>query len=478
MPRHSERKRKIRGTAIGALIGATLIAGSLNSFIDSDHFEIRIVIASLAAVGGGAYGFRYVVQRIRRERGVRQAAQRLGLAYAADAPEAIEQRMRNTFFFGYSSAGMTNAMYRRTGRSRLVIGDMHLASVDADGDSHQNETRTVAYFESKGLQLPKFLLRPEHALMRVALGLMGAGQTDIDFESHPHFSQQYHLSAVHVQWTRELFNPKVLKYFAAHRGFEVQAEENRLIVFHPHGTCEPRELKQFAKQAVRIFRLLRRASRKVQPDETELKPDARAAAEKLAGPFGAVVRATLVSRSDVTDLLRQSPPRTIPPNFRRQWIGCGSLFAVLVGACLVLGGLVLGLVGGFLVETSSPGDRIWFRSLAVILPLLGLSLALFPWLYHRRQLRLLREGLVTEGTIARVEPTSFYSGGVRRHRAWLRCSAGGVERIETCNLYGEAARAAYRLAGRGKSVRLLYDANRPWIIFWPESLVNVPSGYA
>ncbi len=106
----------------------------------------------------------------------------------------------------------------------------------------------------------------------------------------------------------------------------------------------------------------------------------------------------------------------------------------------------------------------------------GVPLLFFSLRHHLRVVRLLSRGLMTMGTIEKVEMTGVIVNQGRRYKAkaTVRFRADGVERTGTCFVYGGAAMEGQRLAGTGEPVRVLHYPADPRRMLWAGSLAPVP----
>lgn len=484
-----DARRKLRWTLGGALVGAVIgtpsLGGMMYSFGRLFSFEPSLPVVygvafCLATAIGAVFSRRWVARQIRQTQTMHQAAGDLNLDFGGDEEAALETRLRDLFFHHWG-VELSNAMHRRSGSTRLCIGSLQLRPT-IDDKPHPRWRRTAAYFESEKLSLPNFTLSPETGTSRVLHALMGAEAADIDFDEHPAFSERYHLGAVQREWTRKLFGKRLRNFLARHPGLELHAEENRLVVLYPQEITDARKVKRFAKLAVRLFRLLHKSSRRVRPTETERRPDAHAAADRWTGAFGTLMQGTLIAPADMDAVLSQPPPRTLPDNIRRRWLSCASLLVLFVGGWFALGGLFFFVVGGFLAAVNQPTDRIWFRVGGLVFVFVGLLLAAVPWLWYRHKLRLLRMGRVSEAVVDNVERSSVevsgFHGKGRRYRASFHYNLDGTTHTAVCNVCGEAARKAIRLAEKKTPTHIVYDPNRPSRVFWPQTLVSARPGYA
>ena len=89
--------------------------------------------------------------------------------------------------------------------------------------------------------------------------------------------------------------------------------------------------------------------------------------------------------------------------------------------------------------------------------LVGL-LALVPAMYFPlRRRKLLRNGLLAEGRIDRVESTMWVNGNHRKHIAYVRYRTDSGWQSATCSLYGGAVNQAEDFVDEERTTAVLVD---------------------
>jgi len=79
----------------------------------------------------------------------------------------------------------------------------------------------------------------------------------------------------------------------------------------------------------------------------------------------------------------------------------------------------------------------------------------------RRAIRILTNGIQSQGQIESVRETSTVVGNQRQHQAHVRFDANGSTRVTKCNLYGGDAMRARELCEDQVPVNLLFDPSNP-----------------
>jgi hypothetical protein len=108
-----------------------------------------------------------------------------------------------------SSKKLTALMKKPHDGGEALVFD-YSYKVHSSGHGSSQRECTVLAFRSPRLQLPYFALYPESFFS--GLGEL-FGYNDIDFESHPKFSERFKLCGKDVTQVRQLFRPQVRAFF-------------------------------------------------------------------------------------------------------------------------------------------------------------------------------------------------------------------------------------------------------------------------
>jgi hypothetical protein len=415
--------------------------------------------------------------RARRRKGMRRAARDLGLEVAGDAGEKVEEALED-LFGADGGASLDNVMRKDMEGGRCLVGDLDYATKGSEPGELRHHRQTVAYFEADDMALPQFDLQPEGIALRFLSAVAGLG--DIDFPDRPRFSDQYHLSGLRADRIRRLFEGSLLEYFTRHPGFQVIGQKSRLAVFRPGRHCSPEDLDEFIEQAREIFRRFRKASlRGAERRERTTPLPPRDPGEALKGLPGAVrwsLQARLVTPEMLDAFLAEPPPRKVPSKIKAQHLGSGTLIPATVGTMFFLGGCGM-LIFGVILRFEKWSSEVLLMSLiSAALLLIGFPLGFLSWHYRWWNMRLLKRGKVTEGTIEEVEDTKVAVDGWKRYRVLLRYRVDGREYVQNSYIYGDIFKEAERLMKAKASVRILYDPRQHRRVIWAGSMITVIPG--
>lgn len=116
-------------------------------------------------------------------------------------------------------------------------------------------TQTIVAFQSPHLNLPFFMMAQETVGSR--LGEL-FGYRDIDFDSHPRFSEKYHLAGNDEMQIRTVFIPPVLGYLETLPNLQLDGGGNSIFIYN-HATVIPIEqLNKYLEMGVEVYKLFRR----------------------------------------------------------------------------------------------------------------------------------------------------------------------------------------------------------------------------
>lgn len=121
------------------------------------------------------------------------------------------------------------------------------------GNSHRRVSQSVFFVQSKTLELPQFYLRPEDFFQKIAKFF---GRQDINFESHPEFSDQYLLQSTDEERLRKTLNQDLLHFFSIEKKWSLEGIGYYLILYRNNKRFKPQELKTLIDKGHAIFDML------------------------------------------------------------------------------------------------------------------------------------------------------------------------------------------------------------------------------
>jgi hypothetical protein len=185
----------------------------------------------------------------KRSEALQVAVDEMGLAYL---PDGDSDQMAIASNFNVCSTGRSRKMYNliKGETDEVLIAIFDYKYTTGSGKNSTTHNQTIVLLRSAGLQNPSFTMRPEGFFDRIG-GMMGF--QDIDFESHPKFSESFVLKSMEEEATRMFFNPFMLEFFEKKTGVCVEAIPGALIFYRQSRRSEPDELKTLFAEAYEVF---------------------------------------------------------------------------------------------------------------------------------------------------------------------------------------------------------------------------------
>ena len=211
------------------------------------------VIALLVtmAVTGLAIFVLYQYQEQQRREALQVLADGMGFSYSSEAEHALQGALSQFHLFSQGHARrMSNVLHGNIDDVTVTIFDYRYTT--ASGKHHRTRRQTVLLLESDRLDLPLFTLRPERLHHKLASAL---GHQDINFESHPAFSDAYLLQGSDEERVRTLFETEALTYYTRHPELWTEGEGQQLVYYHASKRVDPESIRDFVREGLDVLDL-------------------------------------------------------------------------------------------------------------------------------------------------------------------------------------------------------------------------------
>jgi len=213
---------------------------------------IALGIYIVLAIGGSIYI--RISRQLKRQKELQLMADSLGFSYNDEQTEKVRQLLESSSMLGNEMffnvlGGIFNGTYFAIGDFNITVGS---------GSRKRKQYQTYVVIHSGKLIAPNFCLQPECTLFRMAEGLLNrvTGSFDIDFPSHPAFSDNYFLKGSDENAVRNFFTPPVLEYFQAHHGLSVEVFNGTLVFFRLGELVKPDDIKALIDNAMEVHQVL------------------------------------------------------------------------------------------------------------------------------------------------------------------------------------------------------------------------------
>ena len=213
---------------------------------------IALGIYITLAIGGSIYIS--ISRQLKRQKELQVMADSLGFSFNDEQTEKVRELLESSSMLGNEMffnvlGGTFNGTY-------FAIGDFNI-TVGSDSRKRK-QYQTYVVIHSGKLTSPNFCLQPESALFRMAEGLLNrlTGSFDIDFPTHPDFSDNYFLKSSDEDAVRNFFTPRVLEYFQANHGLSVEVFNGTLVFFRLGELVKPDDIKALIDNAMEVHQVL------------------------------------------------------------------------------------------------------------------------------------------------------------------------------------------------------------------------------
>ena len=191
----------------------------------------------------------------RRERMLAEFAPSIGMDFTPGSDVVVAARLGRLQLFDQGRARTSMNVLRGTSHGRAVaVFDYHYKT---GGGKHTHHHRqTVAHVRTEGADLPRFWMRPQGMLDKLASLV---GMRDIDFTDDDGFSKRWFLKSNEEEAVRRLFTPRVRGQITAERTIHIEAAGQDVVVYRAGRRADVDEIKALLEDAFRVTELLTRA---------------------------------------------------------------------------------------------------------------------------------------------------------------------------------------------------------------------------
>lgn len=211
-----------------------------------DYFPILLVLALI----GAGFGLSIYLDR-RRAEAVKAVAETLGFTYSQHHHQYLNHVISH---FDVGTKGrnrrIKNLIQGRFEDVEVSIGDYYYTK--GSGKNKRTYSQTIAVIDAQQSSFPKFVLAPENFLHKLG-GVFG--YQDIDFDTHPEFSDRYWLAGPNEEAIREHFTADVLNFFQDYgqKQLCVEGLDSRLMYYQAGQSVKPSDWHKLLNIAYRVY---------------------------------------------------------------------------------------------------------------------------------------------------------------------------------------------------------------------------------
>lgn len=500
-PNASETSSPQNEFIIGAVISLVLASGSfifgallgwfwVGYFIEdfAKEFEIpfladnprlgaAIILGTLLATSSFFQQRKLFRHRQRRE----ALGKELGFEHSHDVEDDVADSI-NELLGETSMTDISNVLHREFDSTHVVFADLKIfrsSNSTSDNNSSESKTQTIAFFQDPSLRLPDFEMQPEGFGTRLLEQIVGI--KDIDFDSHKEFSKNYLLTSAWENKTRRFFNRELLDFFTQEKGWQIRAHRDRLLIFLPGKMFGEGNDQEFVDNTLAIFGQIRSRSEAFADEPPSPGEDQLVSAEdaiaQVPGLAGRMLRASLVTPSEVKKLVADPPPRReIPAAIKRTKFGVPMM--AIVGFGFACGGALFAGIALTSESNAEKGDQWIFAAIGGGFLLIGSIMFIGSVLYRLHWSSLLIRGKVTQGEVLEVKKTTTQVNNQWRYLVKTKYYAEGQHLTREIAIYGTGAKHCEKAASNKQPVHVLYKPGKPESATIAEGLINSRPEYA
>lgn len=215
----------------------------------SDAFWPWMIII-LVVVGIFSLVSKYFEQE--RTKKIEELARSLGFTFRP-APTAADNDLPIGCYLAETgrSPAVTNVLeVSRTDELKFILFEYEYTV--GYGKSQHTTHQTIARMQSPVLKLPSFLLFPETIFSKIAVVF---GQTDVNFEDSPEFSDRYILRGMGEAALRAIFSPALRKALEPLDHLTIEGADDVLFIFRTDRRIKPEDLATRIEEDKKILAL-------------------------------------------------------------------------------------------------------------------------------------------------------------------------------------------------------------------------------
>jgi hypothetical protein len=173
----------------------------------------------------------------------------MGLQFDPDGRDVRDRLMNLNLMRAGRGQRVKNLITGDAGDVRISIFDYQYTT--GSGKHSRTHLQTVVALESSGINAPEFSMRQQNAFLD-RVGKFFGGQ-DIDFQSHPKFSEMFVLKGPAEKLIRSFFTPELLTFFESKVGHCVEGASGQMILYKNGERTNPENIKALLASAYEVY---------------------------------------------------------------------------------------------------------------------------------------------------------------------------------------------------------------------------------
>lgn len=201
-----------------------------------------------------AFKFDFFGKKRKRAEAVAKIANQMQMSYVEKDEYGTKSLLGDFKLFQIGmKKEVRNYLHKKEEAEKLEISIFDYHYVVSTGNSTVPFSQTVFFIQSKTLGLPQFLLKPEHFFHKIGTYL---GMQDIDFESHPEFSDQYLLKGEDEELIREKIDENFRSFFTIEKNWTLEGVGYFMIFYKKNKILPAEQISEFYTKGRKVYDLL------------------------------------------------------------------------------------------------------------------------------------------------------------------------------------------------------------------------------
>jgi len=210
--------------------------------------EIALIISIFLIAAGLIVSIAWFYDR-QRSKALHTFADSMDFSFERKGNESLIAMNDDFELFSHGrSKKIYNVMTGRSGDMDITIMDYHYKT-----DEGKN-SQTVILVQSRYLLLPPFSLSPENLVHKIG-GVFD--YHNINFTSHPKFSEHYLLKGDDEDTLRETFNDKLIEFYEKDNILNTEGYYDKFVHYKTSKKLSPKEIKELLQEGINLCGLFK-----------------------------------------------------------------------------------------------------------------------------------------------------------------------------------------------------------------------------
>ena len=210
-----------------------------------------VLVAVMLALTAGLIGLGFYLEARRTKRFAALAAAR-GFKFRPAATTADDSLLKDSHLAAHGHSPRISNIIEAANVNDVALTLFDFAYTVGHARSRKRRMRTVLRMQSRLLQLPAFVMKPESIFAK--MGDM-EGYADINFPEAPQFSKACLLRGEDEAAVRQVFTPEVIRFCEGHPNISIEGNGDRLLVYRERRRLKLEDFDAFVAEGQELAAL-------------------------------------------------------------------------------------------------------------------------------------------------------------------------------------------------------------------------------